>query len=233
MAKIAIFFHARISGGAHEDTECFKGNSAIIAEHGEKVLAEQIGVIRNSGLLEASSHFFVGLNGDAHDYKTVVKHSPEAEIIMHPKGSASELPTMGAIERWVKSNPGYLVLYLHTKGVCWPGNPFRAAWRKCLMTHTVKNWEQCVTELVTGYDMVGPHWLTAHKYPHASAALPHGIFGGNFFWTTSNYLRRLKPLQTDHSWKERYQAEMWPTSGNPKVRGLADHWPDIKDCSRA
>lgn len=235
--KIAVFLHARISGGAHPPNHAFEGNPAIDPIWAEAILQEQINALYGSGLSDQAQAFYLCLNGGMKDYRVVKRMVPDANIILHGENAASELPTMAFIEDWVKSNPGWIVFYHHSKGVCWPptkeGWQLRQAWRRCMTHHLVTNWTRCVEDLVNGYEMVGAHWLTSEKYPHAvpAEALQNGIWGGNFFWTTSEYLKQLKPLRKDHGWEHRYFAEMFPTNNRiPRVRDYAPHWPDLRSC---
>jgi|GEM_PF-2201622 hypothetical protein len=234
--KIAIFFHARISGGAHGPSPAFAGNPAIDPGWATAVVQEQFSALYAAGLMDVADTMFIGLNGGASDYRILKGMVPDANVIVHGEHAASELPTMAFLENWVKDKNGWYVLYLHAKGVCWPpskeGWELRQAWRRCMMHHVVINWTRCAHDLQAGYDMVGAHWLTSDKYNNAPAeALQRGIWGGNFWWSTSEYLRQLKPLQKDHRWSERYFAEMWPTNNRvPRVKDYAPHWPDLRDC---
>lgn len=242
MNPIAIWYHVRISGGAHPDNALFPGNPDLDEAHALSVVGEQVGDLRESGLLDGADNLVIGINGGPNDFRSMVRligHG--AAIFMHGPEASSELPTMARLEEWAKESPGWDVLYLHSKGVSWPktkpGWELRQAWRRCLMRNTVQNWTDCVQALRDGYDMAGAHWLTAEKYPQSASALPRPIWGGNFWWTTSDYLAQLPPLislerDMDLSWRYRYQAEQWPTSGKlPRVKDFVpDHWPGLGRC---
>lgn len=233
-AKIAIAFHCRISGGAHPVSRHGPATPPINREHAVSVVTEQVNALHASGLVEAASEFIIGLNGTLEDYRTMKGLAGECNIVVHGPDAAGELPTLAVLEDWVKTHPDWYVLYFHGKGVCWPGDPLREAWRRCLMRATVWNWEQCVAALDEGCEMAGGHWLTAGKFPISAAVLPHGIFGGNFWWATTKYLSRLKPVQPNRTWEDKYDAEMWPVSGLPDpVRDFAPHWPSLSECGKA
>jgi hypothetical protein len=234
--KIAIIYHSRISGGAHGPSPAFEGNPPIDFPWAHGVVEEQINTLYGTGLADAAEVFFIGLNGGMGDFREMKKLAPTATILLHGENAASELPTMAFLEKWLRDKTGWYVLYFHAKGVCWPpskpGWDLRQAWRRCMTHHLIINWQRCILDLQDGYDMVGAHWLTADKYHHTpAAALKNGIWGGNFWWATSEYLRQLKPLQPNHAWTERYFAEMWPTNNRvPKVKDYAPHWPDLREC---
>lgn len=231
--KIALWFHCRISGGAHPTSRHGPATPEINKEHALSVVTEQMNQIHQCGLSDAASRFVVCVNGTNDDYRTMRRLSG-AEVISHGQDAAGELPTLGLLDNWVRKNPDYFVIYAHSKGVCWPGDGFRQSWRRCLMRHVIKNWGGCCDALAAGHQMAGAHWLTRNEYPQHPEALQHGIWGGNFWAARGDYLSKLKPVQANRSWDDKYDAEMWAVSGAPKpVKDFAHHWPNIADCSRA
>ena len=114
-----------------------------------------------------------------------------------------EFPTLEAIRQFSILNPGYFVLYLHTKGASWPGAPGRAAWRSAMEDVLVDRWGQCVR--------------TMHKYRHRTLGVMKiraslgTHYSGNFWWARSNYLAKLRPLKLDGTHPRLY-AERWVCS---------------------
>jgi hypothetical protein len=116
------------------------------------------------------------------------------------------------------------ILYAHTKGAL-SNAPLNEHWRRSMTRHVVGRWVHCYLLLVSGYDTAGCHWLTPERYndpPDWPVTTP--MYGGNFWWARSGYLKRLPPLGDDY----RHQAEEWVGLGNPKAADLLPGWPSMK-----
>lgn len=233
VSNVAVFFHCRISGGAHPANDAFPGNAAVHHEHAKSVVSEQINALINSGLLGHTDHFIVGVNGTEEDMAIINRMANgQAEIKCFGEDLASELTTLGLVHEFAVNHPGWFVLYHHSKGVMWTGGSegqYRKAWRRCMEKACVWRWRECVAALESGYDMAGAHWLDPKDYPEKPVG--KGIWAGNFFWATSDYLATL-PLPHEAIWRNRYWAEMWCSLGEkyPKVRDFAPHYPDTNTC---
>lgn len=116
----------------------------------------------------------------------------------------------------------FIVLYLHTKGIF-----------SC--SDTVMNWK----EILNHYHIQG--WCSAIKHLKNNQVVAindshsenHAIVSGNFWWSTSEYLRTLaEPLDTSKYTGEqqlwpgfpayRYGFELWILSGQPSVHYWAN-----------
>jgi hypothetical protein len=107
----------------------------------------------------------------------------------------------------------FAVLYAHTKGAH-DNTQLNAAWRRSMTARLVGEWEGCVELLAGGHDTVGCHWV--------SAGDGVSFYGGNFWWATASYLRRLPPPDTENRWR----AETWVSSASgPKAFDLLPGWP--------
>ena len=107
-------------------------------------------------------------------------------------------------------------LYIHSKGVGTRtvGNHY---WRKYMEYFCIEKWQECVSKLEEGYDLVGAAFLNNP---------PHPYMAGNFFWATSDYINRCVRLkdprevnfapQFSEQPHMRYDVECWNGSGNPK-----------------
>jgi hypothetical protein len=106
------------------------------------------------------------------------------------------------------------VLYLHTKGVTKPGNPNVKSWVEYLCYFSIHKFKECL-ELLKSNDAVGVNLnLSGHGRVH---------YAGNFWWTTSAYVRRLAPcVYTFYNSPEWWLAEsgigkyhcMWQSNVN-------------------
>ena len=141
----------------------------------------------------------------------------------------NELRTLLLVEEFAKTHTGWNVLYFHSKGATHPlGHELSARWRRCMMRHLVSNWRQCVQELESGFDSVGCHWMQPPQTPPGQ-----NIWGGNFWWASSDFLRTLPSLLD--TWRvknsgidsidSRYEAEVWIGNG-PNLPKVKDHHPN-------
>jgi len=155
-----------------------------------------------------------------------------AKRVLHGLESRAENLTIVELEKWAPSHPGWNVLYFHARGATRDSgsdyDQFIDRWRECMMRHCISNWQNCVALLDSGYDAVGAHWMP-----------PHRIFGGNFWWATSDYLATVEHLSERDRVKvsgiaalaSRYEAEVWIGHGKriPKTQDL--HKTQLPKCS--
>jgi hypothetical protein len=114
-----------------------------------------------------------------------------------------------------KSQDEYAVVYAHTKGAA-DGSDTNMAWRRSMTRKVIYEWEECLA-LLARHDAVGCHWVDNQHYPSDPP-----FFGGNFWWATSSYLRRLPAPASEDRW----QAETWMSQANPAVYDLKPGWPE-------
>lgn len=215
MKPIAVFHHSRISGG----------EPPINFDWATGILVEQISAMCDSGLAEAASEIYFGVNGGEADAAVVASMAPEkAEIIQHPDDARGELPTLNKMWWWARSHPGWLIYYSHLKGATHKDEQLYANWRRCMEGICIHQWEQCVADLERGFDSVSGHWLTAEKYTTVGPP----FWGGNLFWVTSDFWATIpEPPKTAIDRPSFYFAEVAISSGPrlPRVRDYARHWP--------
>lgn len=231
MNKLAIFYHVRLNGS----------RANIDQSKAIGVMQEQIQAMADSELLDYVDEFHVGSNGtDAESVPARLIAGPEAIFTAHGDdsndGFVGELPTLGLLQDWMPSHQDWRVLYLHTKGVTKPDDPFRRAWRNCMMKVVVRNWKLCIYYLEGGMDMVGAHWLTNAKYPQKiGMGMPTPIWAGNFWWANVSYLMTLPPLiRKPIPGLDGMVAENWVgfSKATPRVVDLAPHWPTFEACQQ-
>lgn len=216
--NIAVFFHTLFY------PERYLFNSFTI-------VTEQVEQMRQSGLLDACSEMIVGCNGGEESRDVAHLLLPEkSKIVYHGLESKSENLTIVEIEKWVPQHPNWCVLYFHAKGISHDPESIdgrlRTKWRVCMMKHLVEGWQQCVHYLTTGYEAVGCHWMDGADHTQH-------IFGGNFWWASSNYLSTLPSIyKRDRikvsgiaSAESRYEAEVWLGNGSrlPRVKDCVNH----------
>ena len=222
MKRLAIFYHARIEGGG------------IRPDYGRMMLQAQMDTFAGSGLYHATNEMFIGLNGTGTD--TVREYSPPGcKIIEHGANAESLLPTYLFAEEWLKSHPDWYVCFWHTKGITHPEDPLNIVWRRCCEKHVIENWPTCVSNLDSGFDSAGAHWLTAKEFgPQVIPA--QGFWGGAFYWATAKFLLSLPKLPASHPQcrEDWFIPERWIGTGpEPRVRDHAHHWPGLDACARS
>lgn len=108
-------------------------------------------------------------------------------------------------------------LYCHTKGA-YNTAALNSNWRLSMTRHTVGRWRECLQWLKL-VDTIGCHWLTPGQYEQVDTP----FYGGNFWWATANYIRRLPPITREDRW----EAERWIGRGAPTTHDLYPGWPNF------
>jgi len=134
--------------------------------------------------------------------------------------------TLSAMRQWARDAPADTpVLYCHTKGT-FDNSEWNAMWRRSMTHHVVGRWRECVRLLEDGYDTVGCHWLTPERDAGPARPVTTPMYGGNFWWATSQYLATLPEPGTEY----RHQAEEWVGLNGPKAYDLLPGWPTPDLC---
>lgn len=95
--------------------------------------------------------------------------------------------------------------YVHTKGLRWFGTEREQPvldWIQLLLYWNVDKWKKAVTELDTGFDVYGCN----------QTDVPINHYSGNFWWSTSSYLKTLPDTIGDGY----NDPEFWIMRSNPK-----------------
>jgi hypothetical protein len=186
LVKIAVFYHVYQAGSW------------------QKIFNEQFGAIEQSGLLDAAEFVHLGING------TMQFNYPKIKSVINPNQHMEETETLKSLLEFSKENPGYKVLYIHTKGANKNSKPIDD-WRNLMNYFLIKKWKSCI-ELLDSNDAVGCNYSEdtfIGYYPH---------FSGNFWWTTTDYINTL-----DHKFLEtnrRLDREFWIGTGSGKLYSM-------------
>lgn len=180
--------------------------------------AEHIAALAEAGLHTDMTIGLVGAPGERRKAQEIIGGALADAGLLAPTrwieaDEGWEQVTLGQIHTDVHRTPGeYPVLYAHTKGAS-DDTALNTAWRRAMTRETVGRWQHCTALLDGGYDTAGCHWV--------SAGGP-SFYGGNFWWATASYLRRLPP--PDHT--NRWQAETWVSSASDQCAyDLKPGWP--------
>ncbi len=212
MKPICIIYHCLLTSKERQ----------IDFDYAIGLIEAQMAALKESELAEAASAIYVGVNGSEADALSVSLLCPEKAIIVcHGPGATTEIPTMNLLRSWLACHPDWYVFYHHTKGISTPNQA--DGWRRRMEQHNVWGWRNCVGALDSGHDACGCHWLTPEQNP---GSIHTPMFGGTFWWATTQYLSTLPPLP-DPVWANRYEAESWIGRGprRPNVRDWCPGWP--------
>lgn len=221
---IAIFFHGLF----------FLGDPPRHMPNAGCIISDQITQMINTGLWDAASEIHFGINGGKESLPVCETIVPQkATVTYHGLQSRNENLTIVMIEEWVKTHPGWNVLYLHAKGSSHEPNSDYAQrvskpWREAMMQDLVVNWRQCVADLET-HDIACMVWLWDQGWDHSQH-----IPAGNFLWLTSDFAAKLPSLYLRARIKEdgidaatsRYEAEVaWGNGPRPNVKAYRSRLP--------
>lgn len=161
--------------------------------HYEDILGRFIAQIYESGLYDSVTEIRYCILGrddslTVNDPKIKIRNNSE-DITLY------ETFTLNCIHEDSKIE-NFDILYLHTKGVTKPGNTHVEDWVEYMVYFLVYQFKECLTFLKV-YDTVGvnlqdPDFAKCH-------------YGGNFWWSKSEYIRTLSPCIHDNY----FSAEFW------------------------
>lgn len=166
--------------------------------HWRSIVREQLKVLLDSGLYDASYEISVGCLGSPANLM-ILKHETSKLYKIHIKYYSAnpreyEFPTLNLIE---EDQSDYMGFYFHLKGVTRPTDTMQPKERKFLNDMLLGHWRHHVFLIDTGYDISSVNYLTVPKR-----------FSGNYFWFSRERLNRLPSIKTvDHS--DRFNAEKW------------------------
>lgn len=216
MKPIAIFYHCVF----------FLGDPPKLRQEALWVAREQMLALQGSGLMQAANEIHAGVNGGEESARLPANPLPHKAVVSYfGLASHSENFTILLLQDWVKTHPGWNVLYFHAKGATkeWGSSEFESSrlWRRTMMQDLVTNWRQCVAELDNGFDIVCSHW----KWHQADGT--QNLAAGNFWWAKADFLATLPSMLLRERIKQdgigslssRYEAEVWIGNGRiPTVR---------------
>lgn len=222
--KIAIFYHILQVGDW------------------EKIYCEQMARLQESGLLQVADRFHIGINGD----KPLPFTFSRDHTISRNNNIRLEYETLKHLYDFCVENDDYRVLYFNALGVNWSEKDWynnkvpvpngyllygvigenKVLWRKYLEYFNIDNWQTCVKEL-NNYDCVGAELLNYGTINNEEHNLLH--FSGNFWWTKSDYVRKLNPNFMLEYKYDRYNCEFWIGTGNPKCKSFFNYNKNLYD----
>lgn len=181
----------------------------------DEILLDQIKSLKESGLLEKSKMKIGAVYQNTESYKeqeikTLLANEENIELMfVKHNGGWGESETLSVMKDDcdnMKENT--YVFYFHGKGVTQhkteKEEPVKQ-WRKMMEYFLIDKWKDCIKILDEGYDCCGVNYQDHAGHIYGKTRLIH-IFNGNFFWTKSDYVKKLdKNVLFEH----RYSGENW------------------------
>lgn len=193
----------------------------------------QITRLTKSGLLSSTHHLYITALGPNEELNKLSVLDKKITITHHPDLEKYEHPTLRQLSMLSK-NDDFLCYYFHTKGISITDEekynrnhartftPLKAVqnnakhWRLFMEYFIMNKWRKTITYLKE-YDCVGVNWFND----------PFRHFSGNFWWSKSEYIRKLKDVATFPA----VSATCFP-SPITKWRCRAEEWlgqrPEVK-----
>lgn len=188
--------------------------------------------LRKSGLMDACTYFIAGINGgeESRPYgDTCLPMIQKATHLYHGGDWRSSNATSEAMRVFAVEHPGWNVLHFHAKGIAHnipqyeSYHAFEDKWIACMVNACIYNWRTCVSDLET-HDAVGCHWMENVGSP----PVDH-IFGGTFWWATSDFIATLPPLSETPLVKQFGIKHFDSRATSEQYIGLGPQLPRVKD----
>ena len=115
---------------------------ATIGEYWELIVQEQLDLLSESGLINASEQVFACVVGSEEKPESI----SNVEIIDRTLDvNLNELFTLQYLKQFCDTKPNCKVWYIHTKGVSHP-DIYQYYWRKYMEYFNIERWKDCVAE---------------------------------------------------------------------------------------
>jgi hypothetical protein len=192
----------------------------------QRIVAEQYSRLKDSGLHAASEKLVVGFIGGAgreSELTALTGQDPKLDVFTTEDLADYEFPTLTRVwrEAQISAEP-FLCYYMHTKGasVVDPDvNEAVNAWRRYMEYFNIERWPDCAA-ILKNYDTCGVELQSEDSH-----------YSGNFWWATSDYLRRLPDGQ--RYWQqhrhERVAAEFYLCQACPRAYCFSDFVENLYD----
>ena len=156
--------------------------------HWEEVLVEIVSALIHSRLYERTERIYVTVNGNKEEWEYVSAYvSYWSRFVCAAWSESLEDCEWPAIQEvFNRRHECDACFYMHTKGVSHNRNYYKDTWRRFMLYYLTARHEELLAAL-SEYDVAGVAWFGNH-------------FHGNFFYSTSDYVKR---LDNPASWRDR------------------------------
>lgn len=188
-----------------------------MVNHYFEIISEQLKIMVESGLYDASEIIYVGCVGEEKEFDKVKQlfgsHSKIKVFAYNQDITEYEFLTLKILKSKSDTDKDFYGFYIHSKGISWNKEKNEKAsiggtyWRDSMNFYTLKKWRENIKELDKGYETCGTQIRAKTE-----AIGMH--YSGNYYWFKSEYVKRVKPIEMVNR-KDRHQAEFWLCSANP------------------
>lgn len=200
-----------------------------------ELVNDQISRLKASGLYGATTRLYVSCivndDGEADELRRIIGQDDKTELISVTTDAMKfEYPALEFI-RAKSATEDCLFYYFHTKGISYyAGEKTDShflrlrrnidAWRHMMEYFLFYKWNVAVNVLNEGYDTYGCYRLP--PYPKK-----YYLYAGNFWWTRSEYVRKLPAFPEKRIATDRFIAEEWLYKAEPKDFSAFDSMADL------
>ena len=182
-------------------------HSCNFKETGTSILNDIISNLINSNSIQYFEKIFIVNIGEKLDENSFQNN--KIQVINYSKNTQLyEIPTINLIRTFCEYNDNCEILYIHTKGVTHHNNTNIIDWKNMMIYFLVNKCNDCF-KLLKEYDTIGCNYQES----------PYKHYSGNFWWATSNYIKKLNIIT---NYKKRHEAEWWILS-NKSVKYYEIH----------
>ena len=149
----------------------------------EKIVDEQIYLIKSSGLYDIIDKIYYGCNcKDCYNIlNNKFKDDPKiVNCVAEPIRKTHENLTINKVIEYSKNNKDNYILYIHSKGI----TSKTSYWRDLMNYWNIIRYKDCLNILDRGYHTVGINLRSLLKKYFT-------FYSGNFWWANSNYISTL------------------------------------------
>lgn len=189
----------------------------------QAVLQQHFLAMFNFGLYDALTEIRVGIVGDNTAPVLAYLEQFDKVKIIADESHGYEQITLNKLVLHARDNDAYYY-YAHTKGAH-DNSLINQVWCRSMEFYTCVNWQQ-MTDALKSYDTAGCHFLTTTAYPFiqdANNPKGHPYYAGNFWWATSEYIKKQPRLGNETRWA----AEHWIGKGKPNAMDINPTFPNL------
>jgi len=189
--------------------------------------------LRDSGLMAEQKHFVASINGGQESEVYAKLHLPEAQHWFNGIDCQGNSLLIQEMRDFCAGHPGWNVFLFHSKGLAhhvpeYAGYiEFESRWIKCMVNACIYNWRTCQEDL-ENFDSVGCHWMR-----NVGAKSEDNIWGGMFYWVTSDFFATRTPI-SECSLVKQHGIRSWEARPiSEQYIGLGPALPRTKDYCKA
>ncbi|WP_434501862.1 hypothetical protein [Prevotella sp.] len=180
----------------------------------ERLVIKQIENLKNSGLFDATTTFYVSCitskDSDVDKLKEIVGSDKLQIISVTDNPCRYEYPALEYV-RQISAAEDCMIYYFHTKGISYQTSDctdraflfFKnkiVAWCEMMEYFIFFKWNVAVNALNSGYDTYGCYLWPPRKQK---------MYSGSYWWANSLYIRTLPDFREDVIAHDRFYSETW------------------------